>query len=71
LIRADPRSSALTLVPSSFDRARTAPLGRLVVHVDEAVRLGTMADESHRRLGLMLLDSAAEVMMDRECRLRA
>ena len=37
----------------------------------EAVRLGTMADESHRRLGLMLLDSAAEVMMHRECRLRA
>ena len=40
---------------------------RLVVHVEEAVRLGTMADESHLRLGLMLLDSAAERRMHREC----
>jgi len=42
-------------------------LERLVVHVEEAVRLGIMPDESHQRLGLMLLDSAAELMMHREC----
>jgi hypothetical protein len=40
---------------------------RLVVHIEEAVRLGLMPDESHVRLGLMLLDSAAELMMYREC----
>jgi hypothetical protein len=45
-------------------------LERLVVHVEEAVRLATMADESHLRLGLMLLDSAAELMMYRECERR-
>ena len=42
-------------------------LERLVVHVEEAVRLGTMTDEAHLRLGLMLLDSAAELLMHRQC----
>jgi hypothetical protein len=42
-------------------------LERLVVHVEEAVRLGAMADEAHLRLGLMLLDSAAELLMHRVC----
>ncbi len=42
------------------------PLERLVVHVEEAIRYGTAADEPRLRLGLMLLDSAAELMMYRE-----
>jgi hypothetical protein len=42
-------------------------LERLVVHAEEAVRLGLMPDESHLRLGLLLLDSAAELMMHRQC----
>jgi hypothetical protein len=43
-------------------------LERLVVHVEEAVRLGTMTDDPHLRLGLLLLDSAAELLLHRECR---
>jgi hypothetical protein len=41
-------------------------LERLVVHVEEAVRLGLSNSEPELRLGLMLLDSAAELMMYRE-----
>jgi hypothetical protein len=40
---------------------------RLVVHVEEAIRLGTATDVAHLRLGLMLLDSAAELLMHRQC----
>ena len=42
-------------------------LERLVVHVEEAVRLGCMDDDPHLRLGLMMLDSAAELLLHREC----
>ena len=35
-------------------------LERLVVHVEEAVRLGCTNDDPYLRLGLMMLDSAAE-----------
>jgi hypothetical protein len=45
-------------------------LERLVVHVEEAVRLGTMSDDPHLRLGLILLDSAAELLLHRECHSR-
>jgi hypothetical protein len=45
-------------------------LERLVVHVEEAVRLATMNDDPHLRLGLMLLDSAAELLLHRECQSR-
>jgi hypothetical protein len=38
----------------------------LVVHVEEAIRFGTAEDEPHLRLGLMMIDSAAELMMYRE-----
>lgn len=41
-------------------------LERLVVHVEEAIRFGAMTDEPHLRLGLVLLDSAAELLMYRE-----
>jgi len=41
-------------------------LERLVVHVEEAIRFGTAEDEPHLRLGLMMIDSAAELMMYRE-----
>jgi hypothetical protein len=41
-------------------------LERLVIHVEEAVRLGSLTDEAHLRLGLVLLDSAAELLMHRE-----
>lgn len=43
-------------------------LERLTVHVEEAIRLGMAPDDVHQRLGLMLLDSAAELLMHRECR---
>jgi hypothetical protein len=43
-------------------------LERLTVHVEEAIRLGTASDNAHLRLGLMLLDSAAELLMHRQCR---
>ncbi|TCJ32984.1 hypothetical protein E0504_40210 [Parafrankia sp. BMG5.11] len=36
---------------------------RLVVHVDEAMRLGPMGDEAHLRLALLMLDSAAELIL--------
>jgi hypothetical protein len=42
------------------------PLERLVVHVEEAIRLGTASEEAKIRLGLMLIDSAAELLMFRE-----
>ena len=42
-------------------------LERLVVHVEGAVRFGTMNDDPHLRLGLMLLDGAAELLLHREC----
>jgi hypothetical protein len=42
-------------------------LERLVVHVEEAIRLATASDEAHLRLGLILLDSAAELLMHRHC----
>ena len=42
----------------------------MVVHVEEAVRLGTMSDDPHLRLGLILLDSAAELLLHRECHSR-
>ena len=38
-----------------------------MVHVEEAIRLGTASDEAHLRLGLILLDSAAELLMHRQC----
>ncbi len=43
-------------------------LERLTVHVEEAIRLGTATNDAHLRLGLMLLDSAAELLMHRQCR---
>jgi len=42
-------------------------LERLVVHVEEAVRLGCTNDDPYLRLGLMMLDSAAELLLHREC----
>ena len=39
-----------------------------MVHVEEAIRFGTSSDEAHLRLGLVLLDSAAELLMHRQCR---
>lgn len=45
-------------------------LERLVVHVEEAIRLASMNDDPHLRLGLLLLDSAAELLLHRECRSR-
>lgn len=45
-------------------------LERLVVHVEEAVRLVMMDDDPHLRLGLLLLDSAAELLLHRECQSR-
>ena len=44
-------------------------LERLVVHVEEAVLLGCMNDDPHLRLGLIMLDSAAELLLHREWRL--
>ncbi|OXM63146.1 hypothetical protein [Amycolatopsis vastitatis] len=41
-------------------------LERLVVHVEEAIRFGTAEDEPHLRLGLLMIDSAAELLMHRE-----
>lgn len=46
---------------------RMDSLERLVVHVEEAVRLATMDDDPHLRIGLMLLDSAAELLLRRQC----
>ena len=40
---------------------------RLVVHVEEAIRLAERLDEPSQRLSLLLLDSAAELMLHREC----
>lgn len=40
-------------------------LERLVVHVEEALRLAKFEDEAHLRLALILLDSAAELIMHR------
>lgn len=37
-----------------------------MVHVEEAIRFGMAKDEPHLRLGLMMIDSAAELMMYRE-----
>jgi hypothetical protein len=45
-------------------------LERLVVHVEEAVHNATMNDDPHLRLGLLLLDSAAELLLHRECQSR-
>jgi hypothetical protein len=45
-------------------------LERLVVHVEEAIRHATMNDDPHLRLGLLLLDSAAELLLHRECQSR-
>jgi hypothetical protein len=45
-------------------------LERLVVHVEEALRFAGMQDDPHLRLGLLLLDSAAEVLLHRECQSR-
>lgn len=42
-------------------------LERFVVHVEEAVRFATMDDVPHLRLGLVLLDGAAELLLLREC----
>ena len=39
---------------------------RLVVHVEEAIRLGSSSDIPRLRLSLLLLDSAAELMLHRE-----
>lgn len=38
-------------------------LERLVVHVEEAMRLGSMSDEAHLRLALLMLDSASELIL--------
>ena len=40
-------------------------LERLVIHVEEAHRLARYEDEAHLRLALMLLDSAAELILHR------
>lgn len=40
-------------------------LERLVIHVEEALRLARHQDEAHLRLALMLLDSAAELILHR------
>ena len=40
---------------------------RLVVHVEEGLRLAERPDEPSQRLSLLLLDSAAELMLHREC----
>jgi hypothetical protein len=40
---------------------------RLVVHVQEALRLASQPLDSYQRLALMLLDAAAELMMQRTC----
>jgi len=45
-------------------------LERLVVHVEEAVRNATTNDDPHLRIGLLLLDSAAELLLHRECQSR-
>ncbi|HTJ69893.1 MAG TPA: hypothetical protein VL551_20315 [Actinospica sp.] len=42
-------------------------LERFVVHVEEAVRFAAMDDVPHLRLGLVLLDGAAELLLLREC----
>jgi hypothetical protein len=42
-------------------------LERLVVHVEEAMRLGCMNDDPHLRLGLIMLDRPAELLLHREC----
>ncbi|TQS42774.1 hypothetical protein [Cryptosporangium phraense] len=41
-------------------------LERLVVHLDEAVRLALIDNEAHLRLSLILFDGAFELMMHRE-----
>lgn len=46
---------------------RVERLERVVVHVEEALRLAGMPDEAHQRLALMLLDSAAELLLHRAC----
>lgn len=42
-------------------------LERLVVHVEEALRLARQPDDAHQRLALLLLDSAAELLLHRAC----
>lgn len=42
-------------------------LVRLVVHVEEALRVAQDPSDAHQRLALLLLDSAAELMLHREC----
>jgi hypothetical protein len=46
---------------------RVDRLERLVVHVEEALRLAREPREAHQRLALMLLDSAAELILHRTC----
>jgi hypothetical protein len=46
---------------------RVDRLERLVVHVEEALRLVRQPGEAHQRLALMLLDSAAELLLHRAC----
>lgn len=52
---------------AAVDHVAMQRLERLVVHVREALRLARGGDDAHLRLALILLDSAAELMMHREC----
>src|SRR4051794_35335838 len=54
------RSSPCERHPDGMER-----LERLVIHVEEALRLARYEDEAHLRLALMLLDSAAELILHR------
>lgn len=56
--------------PSSRHAGSMERLARLVVHVEEALRLARYEDEPHLRLALMLLDSAAELILHRSVQLR-
>lgn len=45
--------------------AHVERLERLVVHIEEGLRLAKYQDEAHLRLALLLLDSAAELLLHR------
>ncbi len=57
-------------LPNATSLSVVETLERLVVHVEEAVRLAAINDDPHLRLSLLLLDSAAELLMHRECQSR-
>ena len=60
------RLFALHSRPRTTTLVRMRQLERLVVHVEEAMRLAEMEREPFQRLSLLLLDSAAELMLYRE-----